>query len=305
MSLRPLHVVCLLVAAVPARADDRQAAAQAAFEEGRRLLANGKLEEACAQMAASQSLDPAPGTLANLASCNEARGLVATSWAQWIEVETLSHTGGNAKREKLAKSHVEALRPRLPRLRIHVVAPGTAIRRNDEVIPAALLDTDIPVDPGAQRLVASAPGMAELTREVTVTEGQLTSVEIPALAPLPAVAPAPTPAPDAVASPGRALRIAGIATAAGGVAVLALGLKFHSDAGALADQVGHATTWSPSLDQKVSDGEAAQRNMRICWVVGGAAVISGAVLGYLGWRAGREVPVVATTGSVVFVSGTF
>lgn len=51
-----------------------QAQAQAAFQEGRRLLMAGSMLEACAKFEESNNLAPALGTLLNLAVCEEKAG---------------------------------------------------------------------------------------------------------------------------------------------------------------------------------------------------------------------------------------
>ncbi|MEJ7735736.1 MAG: hypothetical protein WKG00_41925, partial [Polyangiaceae bacterium] len=60
-----------------ARADDR-ASAQALFDAGKLLVADGKYAEACPKFEASFTLDRTLGTLLNLADCHEKVGKVAT-----------------------------------------------------------------------------------------------------------------------------------------------------------------------------------------------------------------------------------
>src|SRR5687768_8531645 len=68
-------VVVLASARGRALAQPRDAAAgEALFIEGRRLMKVGDRPAACAKFAESQRLDPAVGTLANLADCEEQRG---------------------------------------------------------------------------------------------------------------------------------------------------------------------------------------------------------------------------------------
>src|SRR6186713_2867899 len=105
--------------ASPAFAGDK-VAAESLFADGRRLLAQGKFAEACPKFAESQRLDPAIGTLLNLADCYEKVGRTASAWAAFREAAALSHHGGDAKREAVAKERAAALEAQLSTLAIAV-----------------------------------------------------------------------------------------------------------------------------------------------------------------------------------------
>src|SRR5262249_26584812 len=69
------------------------AAAEALFREGRAAAQKGDWETACPKLRESQRLDPAAGTLLNLADCEEHRGKVATAWQLYRQVvESLPET---------------------------------------------------------------------------------------------------------------------------------------------------------------------------------------------------------------------
>jgi hypothetical protein len=92
------------------------------------------------------------------------------------------------------------------------------------------------------------------------------------------------PAPPAPASPGRGLRIAGIATGGAGVVALGVGIGFGLKARSISNEAAHWSTFDPKRD---SDGKAANRNMYVFTGVGAAAIATGSVLYYLGIRAQR------------------
>ena len=101
----------------------------------------------------------------------------------------------------------------------------------------------------------------------------------------------PAPQPEQPAplakNPGRGLRIAGITTAAVGVAGVGLGVAFGLHANTLHDEA-----YSPRWNAAKLDSSKTYRTLE--WVsfgVGGAAIVAGGLLYYFGWSAGTEAPV--------------
>lgn len=99
------------------------------------------------------------------------------------------------------------------------------------------------------------------------------------------VKPPPTETPrvvDEPTAPGRTLRISGIAVGGVGVAALATGVVFGLRARGYSRDVNAAEEWDPALD---ASAKRADRNAKILMPLGGVAIIGGAVLYYLGYRA--------------------
>ena len=118
-TLRALTVTAVLVAAAPSvRAQEGKALAEALFRDGRELMADGKVHEACSKFAMSQRIEPKLGTLLNLASCNEADGKIASAWAQFTEARAIAERTGQAEREQFAREHADALSTRLSRITV-------------------------------------------------------------------------------------------------------------------------------------------------------------------------------------------
>jgi tetratricopeptide (TPR) repeat protein len=120
----------------------------------------------------------------------------------------------------------------------------------------------------------------------------------PAASPPPAAAPPaavagpaePPPAPDA----GRGKRLAGLAIAGAGLAAVGTGVYFGLRASAQSDQVeGGSGSWDPGLE---AEGERDELVARILWGAGGAAVIGGGIVWWLGHRAGETGAVALTPG---------
>src|SRR4051812_6077257 len=105
------------VAATPVAAPDAQIA-QALFEAGRRLMDEGKFAEACPKLAESHRLDPAAGTLLNLAVCHEKEGKTASAWAEYNDLLGMKGGDGDAERRRIASDRLTRLEPGLPRITI-------------------------------------------------------------------------------------------------------------------------------------------------------------------------------------------
>src|SRR5262249_36741107 len=94
------------------------AAAEALFHEGRKLLADGNVSAACPKFAESYRLDPAIGSLLNLAMCHEREGRTASAWSEFREAEAQAASLGDTARRQLAATHAAALEPAMPHVRI-------------------------------------------------------------------------------------------------------------------------------------------------------------------------------------------
>ena len=88
------------------------------------------------------------------------------------------------------------------------------------------------------------------------------------------------PSPPSAA--GRSLRLAGLATAGAGVVGLGIGIVFGLKARSISNEASGWTTFDPQRDDQ---GKADERKMVVLTSIGGAAIVTGGVLYYLGHRA--------------------
>jgi hypothetical protein len=181
-----LAVGFMLMARTAFAQTENRAAAEALFQEGRRLLAEGRHSEACPKFVESHKLDPAPGTLLNLADCYERAGLTASAWLSWLDAAAAANTAKQPDRERFARERAAALKSRL--VSVAVVVPGTSRIRGLEVqrdgVPLGLASwgTAVPVDPGSHTVTARAPGRKPWQTTVTVVDGvQPVQVTVPLL----------------------------------------------------------------------------------------------------------------------------
>jgi hypothetical protein len=191
-------VLCLLPLVV--HADGDKAAAQALFDEGRRLMAAGDFTSACPKFEASQELDPGLGTRLNIADCYEKKGQLAKAWGEWTDIEDEAMKEGDVKRQGIAHDRATKLQPKLPRLTINFAAgkqtpDGLVVKRDGEVVIAAMFGSPVPVDPGNHVITAEAPGYKPWSGSIDVEASQTKSFEVPLLM-ASSVPPPPPPNPD-------------------------------------------------------------------------------------------------------------
>jgi hypothetical protein len=178
-----------LAAAAPTGAvsSDDKALAETLFFAGRGLMEAGRTAEACDKFAESYRLDPAAGTLLNLAVCHQKIGKVASAWGEYRQALVDARKADRKDRMEFSAEQIAALEPLLPYLEIKVAqrVGGLEIVRNGRVLSPAAWDTELPVDPGDVEVVARAPGFKERRLKVTVALKEHRSVVVPALEPLP------------------------------------------------------------------------------------------------------------------------
>lgn len=188
-----LAVCTATVLALPRVAGADPLTAEALFREGRRLLEEGRIDEACAKLAESQAQDPASGTLINLALCYERQGKLATAWATYLAAASSARKDGRADRVLSAEQKGREIEQRVPRLLFRAARPheGMVVAWGAFHVGRGALESAIPVDPGRYRVEVSAPDRETWAEVVSVGEGELRLVVIPELRPVQAQPPPP------------------------------------------------------------------------------------------------------------------
>ena len=171
--------LCVLLASPAAFAERDTASAQVMFDQARDAMKRGDFGKACPKFAESQRLDPQPGTLANLAVCEEKSGAIASAWTH--ARDAAEQLGSGDERVPPLRALIARVEKRMPKLMIKL-APGspkgTKVTRDGVELGAASLGEALPVDPGAHAITTSAPGYASTTVSVTVAEGASKEVEV-------------------------------------------------------------------------------------------------------------------------------
>jgi hypothetical protein len=158
--------------------------AEILFRDGKALLAEGKLAEACPKLVESHRIEPTAGTAINVAICHERQGKTATAWGDFMEAESLAASAKQPEREKLARERIAALEARLSKLRIEIAehAPELVVKLDGRALSAAIWGSAIPVDPGDHVLEAAAPGRRAFRAKVVIDVGPSTqTAKVPRL----------------------------------------------------------------------------------------------------------------------------
>jgi hypothetical protein len=267
-----------------------KAAAEALFDEGKRLFVDKKFTEACSRFEASQRLDPGIGTLLYLADCYENVGRFASAWATFREASSAAKAAGQGDRERIASERARLVEPKLYRLTVKVEAPapGLKVTRNDTEVKAETWNVALPVDAGAYTLSASAPGKKPWSMRLEIPAGAgAQSVTVPALqddpnAPKVVEGQKPdggTAPPPPAEAPGKGQRVAGIIVGSIGLAALAAGGALG---GLAKSKFASAKTTCPNIPCSDMGGIDAAHQAGVMadaatgmFVVGGAAVAAG------------------------------
>lgn len=161
--------------------------AESSFLSARKLLKKGRTNEACVLFEKSHALDPALGSLLNLANCREKQGKRAEAFELFNEAAAWAVRKKEKDREQLAVSRVNELRAQLSWLEVSIEDPLPGMLLSIEGRSWALRseNTVIPADPGKQLLRVMAPGHREWTSSVVIRKAtEVVKVRIPGLAPL-------------------------------------------------------------------------------------------------------------------------
>ncbi len=281
-------VVAVLAVAPAARATDAeaQAAAESLFKAARKLMVEGRYAEACPKLAESQRLDPAAGTLLNLADCYERTGRTASAWVTFTDAAKAANERHRADWRATALERAQALERQLLHLVVEVPADnavaGLTITRDGLEVGPAEWGVEIPVDPGEHVVVARAPGRVAWTSRTRVEGAHAsTRVTVPELAqateePVAVREAAPERAASSPpARPSTTMHTLGIVGLAAGATGVGVGIAAGAFAWAKKADVDRACPRSPCAN---ADGLSANDTAHQAARVSTVAFVAGLVL---------------------------
>ena len=259
------------------------ARAESMFAEGKRLLAEGRIAEACATLEEAHRVSPLPGILLNMAHCHERQGRLVVALAEYRAALARAQQAGRTDRVAFVEERLAALEPRLGRLIVRVsprvrALDGLSVRVGGVPVAAERLGVSLPVDPGATVVDVRAAGHDPHVDQVLLAEGESGLVLVDELTPTPRVSaapPPPGPIPTTPPTPARGetstwldtlgwscLFVGGLALAAGGIT----GAVALAEEGA-AENAGCTARTCPTKDglthSRTADGAAVAANVLI------------------------------------------
>jgi hypothetical protein len=268
-----------------AGADDK-AAAQVLFEEGRKLMTQGKYADACPKLESSQRLDPGAGTLLNLAACYEANGQTASAWVTYTDAAVASrehHPDWVARAEGRAK----ALLPTLSHVVVEVpnAPPDVDVKRDGKVLESGSFGTAMPVDPGHHVIDATAPNKKPFHKEIDVAPKAdaritVTLEDVPRATQEQPFIPIAPPPHETRSGPVRAIAITSIGVGVAGLVVggvfgvLAIGRKNDATPNCASDFSRCNSTGKAAVDDAFTLGTVST----LGFVAGGILAVAGIVM---------------------------
>jgi hypothetical protein len=208
--------------------------AEGLYQEGRRAAQAHDWALACRKFQESHDREPAPGTLLNLADCEEKQGRFVEALAHFEAASRLFKD----ERSTFAVKRATAVGLRTPRLTLSLrsAPPRTVVERDGMTVDAESLGSPVAMDPGEHTIIVRSRGRSDVRTTVRLSEGERREIELAAGLPIvtgdttpPAPLPTPEHAPprsqapekpatnDAPTSPLRSASIASLVVAGVGV----------------------------------------------------------------------------------------
>jgi hypothetical protein len=299
--------------------------AEALFRDGKRLMKEGKLAEACAAFEGSERAEHNVATVLSLADCREKNHQYASAWALFLQADSQTRSDpSKATLNVTAKNRARALEPRMSYLTINVPdesrIPDLAVSRDGAPVDPAEWNRSIPADGGTHVIAGKAPGHESWSTTVTLRpEGDKQSVEVPKFKALPEIVNKPArdergytegTQPMIEPNPYTPRRKVAIGVAAGGVVIGGVAIGLGISASSLDNEAVATCPMSACSPQNASDArnknQAARRRAlyaNIGYATAVAAVGAGVVLWIVGKPAepskpDAEIAVVPTAGQV-------
>jgi hypothetical protein len=170
-----------------ARAEDPSAAETAAARslavDGLKLAQAGNCAEAVPKLERAEKLYHAPVVASRLGECYVSMGKLVegTEVLRRVLREPVPADPPPALLKALerAQKALDSAKPRIAGITLKVATVSElSVKIDGDAVPSALLETEIPSDPGEHQIEAIAPGFLKSSTRVTVTEGEKKTITL-------------------------------------------------------------------------------------------------------------------------------
>jgi hypothetical protein len=184
-------IALVTVMLLAAGGNEKAQQAEALFQRARALLKADQPAEACPMFEKSHTLDPALGTLMNLADCEERTNHLVSAYVHFNDAAAWAERTHESQRAGIAQQRASALKPRLAWMALSTAAPvrGLTVKVNAFSVELGATAQSVPVDPGEALVIASADGFQRLVSRVRVPPASTVAFEVPRLVAVAADAP--------------------------------------------------------------------------------------------------------------------
>lgn len=200
--------------------------------------------------------------------------------------------------QSAAAAELVLLEPKIAHLVVSIDAADAkdiAVTVNGEPFPSVSWGSLVTVDPGSYKVVASAPGKADVTKEVTIAGGSTEAIALYFIPEARGPAPATVPEPTQEAAVGlSSLQLVGLITGAVGLggllAAAGTGIAAGSKFSALESACGGTTCPDASFAEIVDSGKTLEVVTYILLGAGGGLAITGGALWLFGGDSEPQEP---------------
>jgi len=296
---------------------DQAVQAKQLWEDGRKLAAAGKYQQACDEFTKSYALDPAVGTELNLGDCQEHLGHLAIAFHLF---EDAAKKDTDADRIKYARGRADALTDKLATAVVKLPdasTVGLVLKVGGQLVPPAA-EVKEPVDPGTVQVEVDVPGHPPETRTQPAKPGETVTFDFTAPPPAPVVAaPHPDEAPPSETvsvekrKHSRVLLAEGLVAGGGALILTSAGVAFYAKS-QYDDVVGpgkpcdvNVRCNSPSAIDKANHAVHIADAATVIGLVGLAAAVAGGVVYVTAPKEFVVAPAASAQGAGITLSGTF
>jgi hypothetical protein len=299
LAIAAVAVALFAPAVAHAQGDAQKAAlAQSLFDEADKAMKAKNFGEACPKLERVVSLIPdGLGAKLTLAECYEGAGKLASAFGTYLAAEGAARRTGQTERADLAKSKLDALKPKLATITIEVPddvrkAPGFALKRDGAEVLDAEYGVAVAVDKGDHTIVAVADGHPAWEKKISIDDAQKQTVKVELGAAGAAVGtggtgtgtgtggttePPPGDKPEGTFM--TPVRIAGLGIGIGGIVVGAIGIGLGVHAKGLYDESNETGGCNAETQQCATQAGIDQRDSAVTFANASTGlVIAGGVL---------------------------